>query len=152
MKIQIRKGVFETNSSSVHSLVVSKTEDYEGFQKGTMWARDEEDLMPMDEAIEYNIKVLKDRDYTNEEFFKLYREKKNFWDAFSAMYDENDESKYADWEEFKDEYEVDSCYSYYLPWDEYWDSDYMQYYESYSRDIVTEHGDKITVWGYYGHD
>ena len=36
MNIQIRQGVFETNSSSTHSLSVFKTSDWERFKKGEM--------------------------------------------------------------------------------------------------------------------
>ena len=34
MKIQIRTGLFETNSSSVHSLVMVSGNDYEKWKKG----------------------------------------------------------------------------------------------------------------------
>lgn len=37
MKINIRKNVFETNSSSTHSLVVATKEQKEGFENGTLW-------------------------------------------------------------------------------------------------------------------
>ena len=37
MKINIRKNVFETNSSSSHSLVVATKEQKEGFENGTLW-------------------------------------------------------------------------------------------------------------------
>lgn len=36
MKIQIRQGVFETNSSSVHSLTIVAEDDFEKFVKGEM--------------------------------------------------------------------------------------------------------------------
>ena len=36
MKIQIRRGVFETNSSSTHSLVMFKGSDWELFKEGKM--------------------------------------------------------------------------------------------------------------------
>lgn len=34
MKIKIRRGVFETNSSSVHSLVMCTDDDYYKWKKG----------------------------------------------------------------------------------------------------------------------
>ena len=37
MKTNIRKNVFETNSSSSHSLVVATKEEKEGFEKGLLW-------------------------------------------------------------------------------------------------------------------
>lgn len=36
MKIQIRRGVFETNSSSVHSITVCSQDDYDKWIKGDM--------------------------------------------------------------------------------------------------------------------
>ncbi len=37
MKANIRKNVFETNSSSSHSLVVATKEEKEGFENGLLW-------------------------------------------------------------------------------------------------------------------
>lgn len=37
MKAKIRKSVFETNSSSSHSLVVATKEEKEGFEHGLLW-------------------------------------------------------------------------------------------------------------------
>ena len=37
MQIQIRKGVFETNSSSTHTLVIASNEEYEKWQKGELY-------------------------------------------------------------------------------------------------------------------
>lgn len=37
MKAKIRKSVFETNSSSSHSLVVATKEEKEGFENGLLW-------------------------------------------------------------------------------------------------------------------
>ena len=36
MRIQVRQGLFETNSSSVHSLVMFKESDWELFKEGKM--------------------------------------------------------------------------------------------------------------------
>ena len=36
MKIQVRYGVFETNSSNVHALVICTKAEYEAFQDGRM--------------------------------------------------------------------------------------------------------------------
>ena len=37
MKTQIRKGTFETNSSSVHSLVMCNKSDYDKWEKGELF-------------------------------------------------------------------------------------------------------------------
>ena len=36
MKTQIRRGVFETNSSSVHTLAITTTTDWDRFKKGEL--------------------------------------------------------------------------------------------------------------------
>ena len=36
MKVQIRRGVFETNSSSVHTLSITTTTDWDRFEKGEL--------------------------------------------------------------------------------------------------------------------
>ena len=37
MKRQIRRGVFETNSSSTHSLTMCSKSEYDEFEKGNMY-------------------------------------------------------------------------------------------------------------------
>ena len=37
MKRQIRRGVFETNSSSVHSLTLCTADEYEKWENGELW-------------------------------------------------------------------------------------------------------------------
>ena len=36
MKVQIRRGVFETNSSSVHTLAITTSTDWDRFKKGEL--------------------------------------------------------------------------------------------------------------------
>lgn len=55
MKIQIRQGVFETNSSSVHSMVMLSSGDYDRWIKGaTKYNIIDENFLPTAEANEYN--------------------------------------------------------------------------------------------------
>ena len=37
MKRQIRRGVFETNSSSIHSLTICSKEEYKQWERGEKW-------------------------------------------------------------------------------------------------------------------
>ena len=63
MKIKIRRGVFETNSSSVHSLVMCTDDDYNKWKRGEIlydkWANK---LVTLEEA-------KKEEDYLDEEEF-----------------------------------------------------------------------------------
>ena len=155
MKFQVRRNVFETNSSTMHTLIISKESDYDAFLHGDLWVietydnEDNVEFLPEAEAIEKNIETLKKEGYDNEQYFDNYRKLKNFWDAFSALYDEDDDKKYDDWESFKDGYSVDSRYDYYHDWDDFWEN---MLYESFERVIETEHGDRLVAWGYYGQE
>ena len=155
MKIQIRKNVFETNSSMTHTLVISKESDYNAFLHGDLWAietygnEDNVEFLSEAEAIEKNIEILKKEGYDNKKYFNNYRKLKKFWEAFSTLYDEDDDKKYDDWESFKVDYSLDSRYYYYHNWDEFWDD---MSYESFERVIETKHGDRLVAWGYYGQD
>lgn len=61
MKTQIRKSVFETNSSSVHSMTICNKIDWEAWQQGDMmYCPQEEKLLPTPEAEQYNKKILND--------------------------------------------------------------------------------------------
>lgn len=68
MKRQIRQGVFETNSSSVHSLTMCSAEDYEKWKKGELvydrWGRK---LVPLTDEIK-EIMVDSGKYYTMEDF------------------------------------------------------------------------------------
>ena len=61
MKVQIRSSVFETNSSSVHSVTMCNKIDWEAWQQGDiMYCPQEEKLLPTPEAEQYNETFLKE--------------------------------------------------------------------------------------------
>ena len=52
MKRQIRRGVFETNSSSVHSLTMCTSFDYDKWKNGELvWSRWDDELIPITDEI-----------------------------------------------------------------------------------------------------
>ena len=52
MKKQIRRGVFETNSSSVHSLTMCSSDEYEKWEIGELlYWEDEDKFVSREEAI-----------------------------------------------------------------------------------------------------
>ena len=52
MKRQIRRGVFETNSSSVHSLTMCMESDYDRWKNGELvWSRWDDELIPITDEI-----------------------------------------------------------------------------------------------------
>lgn len=52
MNRQIRRGVFETNSSSVHSLTMCTSSDYDKWKNGELvWSRWDDELIPITDEI-----------------------------------------------------------------------------------------------------
>lgn len=138
----IRKHVFETNSSMTHALVICENDEYANWvesydsknkEKGYLFCMDTSEFSHYKEAIEYNVKCLKERlesDYLLEDVTEETIE------------------KYANGE--LGIYELtDDAYELFVTKDE-WESDY--YYEVDTFKYTTKSGDKITGFCYYGHD
>ncbi len=129
MKRQIRRGVFETNSSSTHSITMMMKNDYNRWSredlylyKGSGWGWDFG-------------KPQFNKLYTRDEVIEFLRTNK-YWD-FSKEEDLKDE------EEF---YQM--CID-----DDFIPSDYQSdYLESYYSEFTTPTGDTIVAFGEYGHD
>lgn len=141
MKISIRQGVFETNSSSVHSCSICTEDTYKKFINGEVWYKEEGDeYLPENEAVEFNINTIKENeDLTDEEFNKfseVYRDTKDFYNAFEAI-----NVKFNKWD-------IDP-YSIYLNSDTYWD---YHEYEDWSHKFKDTAGVDMVAWGYCGHD
>ena len=52
MKRQIRRGVFETNSSSVHSITMCMSEDFNKWAAGELvWSRWSDELVPITDEV-----------------------------------------------------------------------------------------------------
>lgn len=124
MKRQIRRGVFETNSSSVHSLTMCSGEEYEKWENGEVLYWGDKDKFVAKEDI---IEQLKNERYS--------------W---------NNELCYpnVDWEDedevndiFSDE-NIQTC-------EEFFDN---EYFETFKQRYTTPNGDKVVAFGYYGHD
>ena len=76
MKVQVRSGVFETNSSSTHALSIFSKEQLDLFDKGELYVHG------------YNLDIV-----TKEEVDKQ-------WETYQKQYN----SRYSDKEEFRKEY------------------------------------------------
>ena len=138
-KIQIRQGVFETNSSSTHSITMCESSSFNKWKDGELYINlnkeGDEQFLLTDVAKKWN----KD--------FILNNHDKITW--FTK---ENGESDYEDCEIDEMGYVIDCeyaryCYISYNQW-----RTMYSYYDIYSNDYETKSGDKITAFGYYGHD
>ena len=124
MKRQIRRGVFETNSSSVHSITMCSDDEYSKWNSGELYI----------ERYNGNFKT------RNEIIDELKSEKK--YKSNELEYD------YVNWEE-EDEVSKLIKENDYLTQEEYWDNiDYETFDDAYE----TKNGEIIHAFGYFGMD
>lgn len=122
MKRQIRRNVFETNSSSTHSLTMMMKSDYE------RWHNEELYLYEGGWGWEFNQPV-KNNLYTRDEAVEF---------AKSHRY-------YKDEKELNNEILRDMGF---ISWDEKYD----EYFESFYEEFTTPSGETIVAFGEYGYD
>lgn len=131
MKRQIRHGLFETNSSSTHSITITNKSDYDKWTSGegylyTGWGWGWDYDKPTDGKI-----------YTLEEVISfMKRNKYHLNDDFEDMKEDERDDVFADNSFFSIERYNDYC------------EDYEEFEETYT----TESGDTVVAFGYYGYD
>jgi hypothetical protein len=124
----VRRGTFETNSSSTHSITMCMESDYEKWKNGEMyWHRWNDELVSKEE-------VEKEMAKLREEFI-----------ADNPDFDENNE----EWKEELDQY-INEDKMYYT-YEEFNDYDYIEY-ETFVDTFETPQGEKVVSFGYYGSD
>lgn len=123
---QIRKGVFETNSSSTHSITICSSKDYEAWQNGELyWAR------------------YSDRLVSKEEFEEKFKKWMN--ERYPDVDDETLETERPTYiEEFCEEEEFLTA--------EQYDDQIGSYYEEFQTSYTTPGGEEVIAFGYYGYD
>lgn len=129
--IKVRQGVFETNSSSTHSITMCKTSDFEDWKAGKLY------LFINKYWWETDI------DYTGFETGKFYPVEK-----VKAWYkDHNTEMPNS--EELEDD---DSGQLVFFTYEDYWDYFPRILGIEYSNGYIEESFDGVTAFGIYGHD
>lgn len=124
MKRQIRQGVFETNSSSVHSLTLCSSEDYEKWGNGeVLFCKDNDKFGTREEFIE-ELKNAKWRFSGNLRYPDVN------WENEDEVSDIFLEERIVTCEEFFDD----------------------EWYETFEDTYTTPKGEKVVAFGYYGHD
>lgn len=122
----VRRGTFETNSSSTHSITMCMESDYEKWKNGEMyWHRWNDELVSKEEAEKEMAKL-------REEFI-----------ADNPDFDENNE----EWKEELEQY-INEDKMYYT-YEEFNDYDYIEY-ETFVDTFETPQGEKVVSFGYYG--
>lgn len=125
--IQVRNGVFETNSSSTHSLTMCMESDYIEWSNGKVYLND---------GWGVSTSPYKDKKFvTKEEVIDILMHKT--YKPSVDLYDMNEE----DFEEYVRE---DGYYTF----DNY-DNEYL---EPFEETFVTPNGEKVICFGQYGYD
>lgn len=141
--IQIRKNVFETNSSSTHCMVIGTASDFEKWEAGEVYYydswRDGKRFITKEEAID----KLKNSEYKNSDTDKAIKYLETYELDTSDYDDDEDEAKRAIFEEMacKDIYEYD-----------YYVNDRCEYLESEETNYTTPGGETIRIVCHYGYD
>jgi hypothetical protein len=124
MKRQIRRGVFETNSSSVHSLTMCSGAEYKKWEDGKLlfWGS-------------------KDKFGTREDIIEEMKDMRYSWNGALCYPDVNwdDEDEVNDI--FSDE-SIQTC-------EEFFEN---EYFETFEESYTTPNGEEVVACGYYGHD
>ena len=121
--IQARCGVFETNSSSTHSLTMMMKSDYERWENENLYL-----FNGYSYGWDFNAPT-KNCLYTREEAIKFVKN--------SRYYDPVDEIS----DEYLKEYDFIS-----------WDDEGNEYLESFYEEFTTPSGETIVAFGEYGND
>ena len=130
MKRQIRRGVYETNSSSVHSLTMCMKSDYDRWKHDDLFLFKGSDYGYLGESPKYN------HFYTKDEAIAFEK---------TSKYSSIDECKNDD--EIMEILHENEWYDYDYFWDEY-----CEYYETFESSMTTTNGEEVISFGYYGHD
>ena len=120
---KIRHGVFETNSSSVHSLTMCSGEEYQKWENGEVLYWEDEDKFGTREEIIEEMKTMK------------------WYDGTPRYSDVNWEDEDEVHDIFSDE-RIKTC-------DEFFENDW---FEAYMEEYTTKSGETVVSFGYYGHD
>lgn len=136
MKRQIRRGVFETNSSSTHSLTMCSEDEFEAWKRGeVLFKRWEEKFVKPTQLSDQDKRDAEDEyDYTKDSYWKD-------WDDLSDDEKEKWYAKYATNHNLKD-YDAKT-------YDEYMRSGSL---ETFVQRYTSKSGDKIVAFGEYGYD
>lgn len=88
MKIQVRRGVFETNSSSVHSLCICSADDYDKWKNGELFYDFYNDTFIEDsDEIQQERKECEEEGYLNNYVnYDEYLERLSYFDTYVRSY------------------------------------------------------------------
>lgn len=125
--LQIRRNVFETNSSSTHSITMCAKYDYDRWKNGEVYLNDGW-WWGKDNESEYNSKKFVTRDEVKD----ILNHNKYFDGNFARLSDEDLASEY-------------DIYTF----DEYTNNEYLEWFED---SYTTDSGETVVSFGLFGYD
>lgn len=130
MKKKIRRGVFETNSSSTHSITMCMESDYDKWENGEL-------LLYVGWISYYKKDNRPERNhlYTREKAIEFEK----------SRYDSD-----IDWND-KQEVDLVLADSNFYTYERYW-NEYCKNYEGYEETMTTPNGENVVAFGVYGWD
>ena len=132
MKRQIRRGTFETNSSSTHSITMCMESDYDRWHEGNLYLFTGSGWCYPD-----NNKPEKNHFYTREEAIEFEKTDKYV----------KEDVNWTDEEEVNEILHENEFYDY-----EYFWNEYCEDYETFEETTTTPNGERVVAFGYYGFD
>ena len=121
--INIRLGVFETNSSSVHTMTIASQEDYYKWLKDEIFLVNEDERYYLEKNTDYNLNdVFVSKDTAKHLYKQLCKQEKYYPPAF------------------------DEIFFTFNKWDDYRDDLY-----TYEETYTTKDGKKLIIFGYHGY-
>ena len=134
---QVRHGVFETNSSSTHSLTMCSGDEFRRWENGELlFDRWDEEFVEAS-----SVKTGHNLDEVKEKYEEIRRK---LWKNFEDL----TEAEIAD---FCEQHMEDADDNLYMTYELYFDY-YERYYETFEESYTTKNGDRVVCFGHYGYD
>lgn len=144
MKKVSRPLVFETNSSSTHSLVICTEQDFNDWEAGYK-------LFDSDyEKIIETPKLTKGQQKQAIDEYIIRQKKEKFWSEWDNLSKQDKDAWFVQWANINILNDNDDYYKRYLTREEYYGQ--HEYMDFYTQSFTTPNGDKMVAFGYYGHD
>lgn len=141
--IQVRRGIFETNSSSTHSLTICTKEEFEKWKRGEMWFdRDYERL------VEKKFVVKLDEEESKAHYINTHPSG-YYYKTWEELSEEEIEKWHKNFLSSKKS-KIESSYDY-QTYDQWYFNSYDGL-EKFDYEYTTPSGDNIVVFGKYGYD
>lgn len=152
----IREDVFETNSSSVHALVIVSKDEFNALENCEMLINYRE-LIPVEKAYQETMEALAGYEDNMSEAYKAsyktaltleaFKEELKKFDCYSLTYGQRedaasetiDDNRKAILAALPEDYDTYESYG-------------SDMYETFCKSYTTKSGDEIVAFGYYGHD